>query len=65
MKLKLLIRFFFSFCFLTFLQQTVLTVNTAGGFHCLDDHRRESTLKDRRPEAGRFVAAATSVAAAV
>lgn len=44
-------QFFSSFCFLTFLQQAVLKVNTAGGFHCLDDHRRESTLKDGRPEA--------------
>ena len=50
-KLKLLFCFFFSFCFWTVLQQTVLKANTAGGFHCLDDHRRYSALKDRKPEA--------------
>lgn len=49
----------------TFSQPTVLTANAAGGFHCWDDHRRESPLKDRRPEAGRFVASATSVATAL
>lgn len=51
-RLKLPICFFFPLIlFRTVLQRTVLKANTAGGFHCLDDHRRDSALKDRKPEA--------------
>lgn len=53
------------FAFSTSSLPTVLTANAAGGFHCSHDHRRESPLKDRRPEAGRFVPSAISVATAV
>ena len=43
----------------------VLKGNTAGGFHCPDDHREENTLKHRGPEADGLLTSTTQVPTAI